>query len=480
MLKRARATLHERFVAWADRANAEVDRGVEFEEILGYHLEQAYRYLGELGPLDAHGVDVGRDAARRLTNADQRAFARGDMHAAANLFGRAVSVLPADDADRLALLPDLAETLIERGRFDEATAALDEATAAADERWDARLGSHAALMRVLLDHYRGSGGDDFSGRALRVADDAVAVFERDHDQEGLVKAWRVRFGARMMVGSYDEAASAAAQIIEHAQAAGDARNERRGGTLYAQMALTGPTPVDEAIARCESVVARSADDHRTEGLVLVVLGELHAMRGQFDIARDAYERGRVMLEELGRSLLSSSTSVNGWRIEFLAGDLAAAERELLRDYERLAEVGERFLLSTVAARLATVLVAAGRPDEATRFLATAEATSAPDDIEAQALWRGAKARQLAMRNGVDEAVTLATEAVELLRRTDSPVLLADALVDLGAVLQAADRITDTGTPLREAIDLYTTKGSLACLDRPRHLLGDAMAGTSAV
>src|SRR4029079_13105197 len=101
---------------------------VEFEEILGYHLEQAYHYFRELGPLDAHGVDVGRDAGRRLTNAGRRAFARGDMHAAANLFGRAVSVLPADDGDRLALLPELAENFLQRGRVDEARAPPDGTT----------------------------------------------------------------------------------------------------------------------------------------------------------------------------------------------------------------------------------------------------------------------------------------------------------------------------------------------------------------
>jgi tetratricopeptide (TPR) repeat protein len=195
------------------------------------------------------------------------------------------------------------------------------------------------------------------------------------------------------------------------------------------------------------------------------------MHGEFDLAREAYERGRAMLEELGRSLLSSSTSVNGWRIEFLAGDLAAAERELLRDFERLAELGEQFLLSTVAARLATVLVSAGRPNEATRFVATAEAMSGPEDVEAQALWRGAKARQLSVTNGVDEAITLATEAVELLRSTDSPVFLADALVDLGEVLRAGGRVTDAESPLREAMDLYAAKGSVACLERPRRVLG---------
>ena len=59
LLKRTRANLHLGFVRWADKVNAERDRALEFEEILGYHLEQAYRYLGELGPLDEAGVAIG-------------------------------------------------------------------------------------------------------------------------------------------------------------------------------------------------------------------------------------------------------------------------------------------------------------------------------------------------------------------------------------------------------------------------------------
>ena len=39
-------------------------RETEFEEILGYHLEQAVRYRRELGPLDDHGRDLaGRPAS---------------------------------------------------------------------------------------------------------------------------------------------------------------------------------------------------------------------------------------------------------------------------------------------------------------------------------------------------------------------------------------------------------------------------------
>ena len=69
LLKRARATLHVDFVRWADQVNAERGRALEFEAILGYHLEQAHNYLAELGPLDEKGREIGADAARRLASA---------------------------------------------------------------------------------------------------------------------------------------------------------------------------------------------------------------------------------------------------------------------------------------------------------------------------------------------------------------------------------------------------------------------------
>jgi predicted ATPase len=67
LLKRARS-LHERFLQWADRVNG--DRAAEFEEISGYHLEQAHRYLIELGVVDEVALEVGHEASRRLASAD--------------------------------------------------------------------------------------------------------------------------------------------------------------------------------------------------------------------------------------------------------------------------------------------------------------------------------------------------------------------------------------------------------------------------
>jgi class 3 adenylate cyclase len=130
LLKRARATLHERFVQWADRVNG--DRATEFEEISGYHLEQAHRYLIELGLADEHAIAIGTEASTRLASAGRRAFVRGDMNAASNLLLRATSPLPPQDPRRLALFPDLGEALMQLGKFEQADSVLEDAVAMAE------------------------------------------------------------------------------------------------------------------------------------------------------------------------------------------------------------------------------------------------------------------------------------------------------------------------------------------------------------
>ena len=120
LLKRARATLHVDFVRWADQVNAERGRGLEFEEILGYHLEQAQRYLGELGPLDEKAHEIGRDA-RAAARVGRAALVRARRHAR----GREPApprrrAARRGDPLRLPLLPEHAEVLLELGKFEEA------------------------------------------------------------------------------------------------------------------------------------------------------------------------------------------------------------------------------------------------------------------------------------------------------------------------------------------------------------------------
>ncbi len=119
--KRTRSGLHSRFANWAERVNRERGRELEFQEIVGYHLEQARRYLLELAPLDDEGRELGRRAADHLGPAGRRAFARGDMTAASSLLRRTVDLLPEESRERTELLPDLGEALLmEVGEFAQA------------------------------------------------------------------------------------------------------------------------------------------------------------------------------------------------------------------------------------------------------------------------------------------------------------------------------------------------------------------------
>ncbi len=98
MLKARRADLHARYADWLERAEGE--RAGEYDEILGYHLERAHRYVSELGPIDDHARELGARAARRLGSSGGRALARGDLRSAMSLLERSVSLLDADDPAR--------------------------------------------------------------------------------------------------------------------------------------------------------------------------------------------------------------------------------------------------------------------------------------------------------------------------------------------------------------------------------------------
>ncbi len=99
--KASRAVLHERFASWlGERGNDLVER----DEIVGYHLEQAYRYRAELGPVDAAGEALARRAAKRLLEGARTAHARRDVRATVGLAGRAVALLSPDDGLRLEAL----------------------------------------------------------------------------------------------------------------------------------------------------------------------------------------------------------------------------------------------------------------------------------------------------------------------------------------------------------------------------------------
>src|SRR5207237_340434 len=90
MPKELRAELHQRFAGWL--AEHAAQHASELEEIVGYHLEQAYRLRAALGPAGERELDLAGRAAEILSSAGRRALLRSDMPAAANLLRRALEL----------------------------------------------------------------------------------------------------------------------------------------------------------------------------------------------------------------------------------------------------------------------------------------------------------------------------------------------------------------------------------------------------
>ena len=468
VLKRRRVALHERFADWLETVSGERDRNVEYEEIIGYHLEQAHRYLSELGPLDEHGRDLAGRAAGRLGSAGRRAFARADMSAAANLLRRAAMLLPTDDPTRLALLPQLAEALMEVGEFPWAILFLDEAVELA--AGNSRLHADLVLTRLLVRHHIEENLERWREEVAREAERLIPVLQEQHADAELAKAWRLLGFVHGSVCRYGEAAVAVRKAAEHARKANDTRLEARNVSAYTFAALYGPTPAAEAIEQCEHLVTEGLSDRQSEALVLCSLAQLRAMQGDFERARELVGAARTLLDDLGVIVLAAATAMDRARIELLAGDLETAESELRRAEQTLTALKERYLLPPLTALLAQVVYARGRPDEAEEISRRAEKLSDADDVAPQALWRSVRAKVLAGRVHAAEAEELAREAVRLIRTTDAPVMQADALLDLAEVLHRSARPEEARAVAAEARGLYELKGNTAAAARAASLL----------
>jgi predicted ATPase/class 3 adenylate cyclase len=474
ILKRARATFHEQFVEWADRVNRERGREIEYEEILGYHLEQAHRYLSELGPLDDHGRELGFTAATRLSSAGRRAFSRGDMPAAANLLRRSAALFPEDDHLRLELLPSLGEALAEIGEFADAASVLDEAVSQAEDAGETRLWADSLVTRHLMRRNLADDLEDWMDGVVREVGDVIPLLEREAAHAELAKAWRLLGHVHGSVLRWSEQLDAFRRAIDNAELAEDGRLEARLIAEYAACLRDGPTPVSEAIRECEAALERGLADRQAIAFVLCSLARLRAMDGDVEQARRLIIRAGRMRDELGANVIVPLTSLQASRVETLGGDLLAAERALLLDYEKLSAIGDKYVRPLVSALLAQAVCRQGRYDEAAELHRAAAELADEKDVETQAILRSVQAMLLADRLDYDGAEHAAREAVSMLEEIDSLDLRGDCLVTLAEVVAAGARDDDSRRILQQALDLYTRKGNRVSTERTLALMDEGV------
>ena len=466
--KRLRADLHERFADRLDHATQEI---AELDEFVGYHLEQAYRLRTELGESDRRAEKLAEDAGRRLGAAGVRAWKRSDVHATTNLLGRATSLLPAEDEWRLELLCELGIAHRTAGEAERAEEALREAVrvthVVGNRRVDLRVQIEAAFLRTLTEP------EGAAAELLDLAVRAIPEFEVLKDDRSLGRTWMyvgwVHGGIRCQYRAGKEAAERA--LVHY----------RQGGwpiaTPIGEIATAlyyGPTPVPEAIARCDELLLE-AGDRDAGAAIFAFLGGLEAQRGRFERARQRVGLARSTFEDLGQftSTLNTCAAMLG-EIELLAGNAAAAE-SVLRDLcDSLERIGDWNHLSSRAADLAEAICAQERYDEAERWTRVSELRGASDDVATQIRLRSAQAKISAGRGDISEAEAMGRRAVHLAERTDALNLHANALIGLAEVLRLDARVAEASILVEEALHLYEQKGNTVAAARTVQFLSAAM------
>ncbi len=479
LLKRTRARLHERFAAWfTDTVGS---RLAEYEEIIGYHLEQSLNYRAELGPIDDDGRRLGAAASRHLGSAGRRALVRGDMSAAANLLHRAAALLGEKDPGRALLLLDAGEATVDIGELERAESVLTEAVErafSADDTGTARAAALALLqLRYTTDAHAVQESIGRQESMVELVEQEIPELEAMGHDRALVRAFRLLAQVHGTAGRYADAAGAAERTIRHATAANDEVTARRFLGLLAISALYGAMPVVEAIATCEEVLARAQDDRKARALTELCIGHLEAMRGNFERARLLYRQSRASLEEFGYLLLAALTSLDSSVIELLAGDLAAAESELRTDYLRLEEMGERNYISTTAGLLADVLYRQGRYGESAEFAGICEQLASPDDVPSQFLWRCVRGKLRARQGAIGEAEALLSAATALIETSDQLDWQGNGLLDFAEVRELAGAPADAAALSEQAARLFERKGNVVSALRA-HQLGERLLSQS--
>ena len=459
--KELRAELHERYAGWLERRAA--DRVTEFEEVIGYHLEQAHRYRTELGLDGDASARLAARAAERLASAGERALSRIDIHAAITLLTRATSLMDRGDPRRVELLVDVTEALAEGGQVDRAWEVAGEAETEAASLGDERLAAHALIGRWAIRKSEGPGEYEQAEKdGLRAAE----VFRASGDELGLARAWSLVGTARWWAGRVAEVEEALETARRHARAAADPRLEAETLLILSAILAQGPRPAEEAARRAESLLQEYPGNRTVEAYMSHALGHLRAWQGRAEEARSLARRYRDILRENGQEANWADSSECEADVALMAGDAEEAIRLMTEGQRRYDEL--HITDTTILPFLAHALYVTGRWEEA-------ESTAERAIEGRHPLWRTLGQTTLAKiraRQGREqEAETLARDALEATRRTDYPIWQGRAALGLAEVLEMLGR-TDEVRPLREeALAAFERKGARVWADQARRLLG---------
>ncbi len=461
--KATRAELHERFATWLEEHGAGL---VELDEIVGYHLEQAYRYRAALGPVDGDGTGLAERAAARLLAGADRAQERADGPAAIGLLSRVIELLPPGHAERPGAQLELALQLLEAGEFDRASALTDEAEAAAGASGDEALLARCQLARI--EHGIQADSSVTMATSLEAAREALVELERAGDEVGAIWALRLLGNLTAWLGDTASGQAYWRQALERGEAVSPRlANDVRKWMLWA--AWWGPLGVEEMIRMCDETIESTPSKH-LEATSVMMRGVARTTRGELDEGRAEMAAGRGLLRDIGDRISWAGSSMVEAETELAVGNPAGADEVLAEGHEILAESAETGFLATVVGLRAQVALELGRDDEALQFAEEARAIAATDDFDPHARGRFVRAVVLARRGDFAGADELLATSAALIDPTDYAILHLDLAFARAEVAQLAGRPVEHRAALEQARSFAEAKGSVMAAARAREAL----------
>jgi class 3 adenylate cyclase/tetratricopeptide (TPR) repeat protein len=462
--KVTRAELHARFARWLRHYRTDL---VELDEVVGYHLEQACRYLADLGlPEDE---DVLAEARNCLRAAGRRAHVRADYGAAAGLLERVAALGPPYEID-LALEADFQDALFWGGRAEEALHRAESMAARAAVAGD-RVGELCGKLQVgIAREYLEPEGA--VARLAALVGEALPVFQAAKHDVGLYTAYQALGAVEFEHAKTDASLEAYEQAAAHAARAGltqEFLDWRAACRFY------GTTPISRIVAWLDEQRTRAGLDHRLRLYRALALG----MLGRFDEGREMLADTRRELAERGAGIkLAVTTGIESVDFELLAGDAAAAAELGAAGCQMLDELGDHSFLSSASGTLAKALYELGRIEEADSWVDRSAKLGGSEDAFTQLLWREVKGKVLARRGDHAEAERVAREAVAIAEGTDLLNGQADTYADLAEVLVIGGRLDEAAAELKQSLDGYERKGNLVSAERVRAKIAELETATS--
>jgi len=460
MPKEQRADLHEGFARWLTEATG--DKADDYAEILGYHLEQAYRYRTELGPADERSGELAQEAARALHLAADRAHDRGDTVSLRTLLERTLTL--ARGRERLSTIVDLGECLEEQGQFPQAVELLRPVVEGSESADEEALLIRAEVFLVVSDSLSNPA---FGMRDARARTSVLLERARvTGDERTIVAATTASAAFAFWDGHAAECRSIAETLLPIALRL--RFNERAWVTQHCGLdAYFGSMPVRDGldmIERLRGLVGPSVrgaigfdipmaglvamqDDGPTFDTISGRIAEAWRELGDPDERYMPFQGRGESLRRLGRT-----------------DEAEATLREAKAFLDRSGGTGYN---STLTSILATYVAEDGRIDEAAELVENARPMVAPDDFGATVPFGWASALVASATGDHEAAEREIDRALAQVSRTDYLNFHANTLRIRGVVLSAAGRDAEATAGLDEAAALWEHKENVADLRRLR-------------